>query len=309
MTPRERGTTRVADRVVRKVAEQAAREAVTDSGGSVTKGSASVAGHSAEVSVGIALAYQGSAGPAAHTVQDHVSARTSHLTGLCVPTPRILVQALTTSASVPALPDTGVLASEGSRRRRWSERRLPVGMLAALALASAAALLQDEAAVHLQGRRPAPWRRQLLDWLTEHGPASTPAWAAAVLAVAGLWMVTLALTPGRRSDLVLSTPGHGVRAVLNRRSAAQLIRAALRQVPGITAARVRMGRRRLTVRAELAYGEPAEALEQVRQAVAAAAREMTLAVPPRTHLRVRPIPAWQPAPTPHEEGDVDGPHP
>lgn len=306
MTAAVRGTVTVADRVVRKVAAQAAREAVTGTGGKVTKTSAAVRGHSATASVGIALAYRGSADEAARAVQEHVANRTAQLTGLQVPAPRISVHELIPRTSTPALTDAAatVPAANGAHGRRWSERRLPVCILGALALGGVSALLQDAAAVHLLGSKPAPWRRQLFEWLTGHGPATTPAWSAAAVVAAGLWMIVLALTPGRRRDLVMSTPGHGVRVVISRRSAGHLIRGALTTVPGITGVHVRVGRRRLMVRAELVYGERSQAREHVMQTVESAVRGMSLAVAPRTRVRVRPGPRWQPTPTPHKEGDL-----
>lgn len=310
MTAAVRGTVTVAHRVVRKVAAQAAREAVTRTGGKVTKTSAAVRGHSATASVGIALAYRGSADEAARAVQEHVANRTAQLTGLQVPAPRISVQELIPRTGTPALTDAATApAASGAHGRRWSERRLPVCILGALVLGGVAALLQDAAAVHLLGSKPAPWRRQMFEWLTSHGPATTPPWSAAALVAAGLWMIVLALTPGRRRDLVMSTPGHGVRAVISRRSAGHLIRGALTTVPGIAGVHVRVGRRRLMVRAELVYGERSQAREHVMQTVEAAVRGLSLAVAPRPRVRVRPGHRWQPTPTPHKEGDlVDGSH-
>lgn len=308
MTARDRGTTTIADRVVRKVAEQAAREALTGSAGRVCRGTASVRGHSAEVGVDIALGYRGVAGEAAQAVQEHVAERTVHLTGLRVPTPRISIRQLATIPGAPVLvADAAASRPRRTRGRSWSERRLPVAVLAVLALAVTAALLWDVGVVHLLGRAPAPWRGQMIDWLTGHGPATTPPWAG-TLAVAGLWMIVLALTPGRRSDLVMVGSDPGVRAVIGRRSASYLVRAAVSQVPGINGARVRVGRRRLTVRADLAHGDRSQALDGVTQAVTGAVQELGLASLPRTRVRVRPTVSWQPASTPKEEGEASGPH-
>lgn len=330
MTAGERGTTAIADRVVRKIAEQSAREAVAGSGGRVTGGSASVHGTRAEVSVGIALAYRGSAGEATRAVREHVAARTAHLTGLRLPAPRIRVREFVTAGVPgPAEPeDTGpsggtaaaptaaaptAVAPSGTREpgpyrtRSWSERRLPAGVLALLAVTGAAALLQDLAAVRLLGHPPAPWRRQLLGRLTADGPADLPAWAAAALVLAGLWLVALALTPGRRGALVMAAPEPGVRAVIRRRPAGRMVRTALAEVPGITGVPVRAGRRRITVRAELAHGERARADGQVAEAVAASVRGLGLAAPLRTRVRLRTAPTWRPADAEAGEGGPDGP--
>lgn len=311
MTTRERGTTTVADRVVRKIAEQAARESASSLGGRVSKGTASVRGPSAEVGVDVVLAYRGSAGDAAQSVQDHVAERTSHLTGLRVATPRVSIRELTTTArATPAVTKDapGVLSPGRSRRRGWSERRLPVTVLAALALGGCAGLLQDVAAVHLQGRRPAAWRAQADAWLTHHGPATTPPWAVVALAVAGLWMVALALTPGHRGDLAMSTSDTDVRAVISRRSASRLLQAALAQIPGIAGARVRVGRRRLTVRAHLAHNDTARARAAVTEAVTAVVQDMRLAAPPRTRIRLHPTSSRQADPTQSKEEESGGSH-
>ncbi|MFI5866736.1 DUF6286 domain-containing protein [Streptomyces sp. NPDC051546] len=321
MTARRRGTTTVADRVVRRIAEQAAREAAADHGGSVTGGAASVRGRSAQVRVDIALAYRGSAGDAARAVQEHLAARTSLLTGMSVPVARIRIRKLTATAAAPptvptdggpdAEPDAGSDAGPGVARgtapdrapgpapdrsagkapgRPWSGRRLPVAGVAALVLAGAGSLLWDAAVAQGQGTAGVTWRRHLTGWLTGHGPADTSPWAAALLALAGLWLITLALTPGRRRDLVLVTPGSAAKAVISRRSAARLIHAGLTaRLPGLTRARVRVSRRRLTVRAELACAGEAKLREReaVTQAVTAAARYLDLAAPLRTSVRVR----------------------
>ncbi|MFI5765745.1 DUF6286 domain-containing protein [Streptomyces sp. NPDC051563] len=324
MTARRRGTTTIADRVVRRIAEQAAREAAADHGGSVTGGAATVRGRSAQVRVDIALAYRGSAGDAARAVQEHLAARTSLLTGMSVPVARIRIRKLTATAAPPTGPtdgeadggpdagsDAGSDAGPGVARgpapdrapgpapdrsagkapgRPWSGRRLPVAGVAALVLAGAGSLLWDAAVAQGQGTGGGTWRRQLTGWLTGHGPAETSPWAAAVLALAGLWLITLALTPGRRRDLVLVAPGPAARAVISRRSAARLIHAGLTaRLPGLTRARVRVSRRRLTVRAELACAGEAKLREReaVTQAVTAAARDLDLAAPLRTSVRVR----------------------
>ncbi|MGW1776324.1 DUF6286 domain-containing Asp23/Gls24 family envelope stress response protein [Streptomyces sp. NPDC002104] len=308
MTARDRGTTTVAGRVVRKIAEQSARETLTALGGRVSNTTATVRGRSADVGVGVVLAYRGSASDTAQAVQDHVAARTSHLTGLHIQAPRIRVRELAAPARSPVANETPVVDGPGPARA-WSERRLPVAFLAALASGGAAVLLRDAA-----------WQARLVDWLARHGPATTPFWAATALGTAGLWMVVLALTPGRRGDLTMSGSGTEVRAVISRRSASRHVRAALARLPDIAEVRVRVGRRRVTVRALFTRGEKAGALGGVHEAVEAAVRDLALAPPPRIRVRLRPDPSWQAARTPRAEGDegdagdagkeeeADGPH-
>ncbi len=307
MTARRRVTVTVTDRVVRKIAEQAAREAVVGHGGAVTGGSATVRGQSARVSVDIAPAYRGSAGETARAVQEHMAARTAHLTGMSVPVARIRIRALTTTAAARQAPvdSEGETAPAAAPARRWSVRRLPVAGVAVLVLACAGPLLWTKAATQLFGAEAAPWSGPPPGWIVGQGPAGLPPWAAAVLAAAGLWMITLALTPGHRRDLALAAPGPGVRAVISRRSAGRLVHDALTaRVPGISGVRVRVHRKRLHVRAELAYeGQPkTELREQLGQAVTAAARDLGPATVPRVRIRVGTSPRRQPVAAPEGDG-------
>ncbi|MCJ0872660.1 DUF6286 domain-containing protein [Streptomyces sp. AP-93] len=319
MTAHRRGTLTVADRVVRKIAEEAAREAVVGHGGSVTRGSATVRGQSARVGVDVTLPYRGSAGETARAVQEHMTARTSHLTGMSVPGSRIRIRELATVAALPVSTDSGdeaapttapTTAPATAPARRWSVRRLPVAAVAVLVLAGAGRLLWDRAATQQFGDRGAPWRRPMPGGIIGSGPDGLPPWAAVVLAAAGLWMITMALTPGHRRDLALTAPGPAVRAVISRRSAGRLVRAALEtQVPGMRGVRVRVRRRRLRVRVELAYADQPlkpELRELVTQAVTTAVRDLGPARAPRVQLRIRVrggrSPRGEPAAATEQEG-------
>ncbi|AZM51329.1 hypothetical protein DMA15_00985 [Streptomyces sp. WAC 01529] len=135
-----------------------------------------------------------------------------------------------------------------------------------------------------------------MEWLTAHGPDSG-AWPGAAIAAAvfllGVVLLVMAVTPGRRRLLPMAGPAAGVRAVIDRRAVACLVRDAVAEVPGVTRARVRVGRRKARVRAGLGFGS----LEPARRAVAETAQETLaacgLARPLRLKVRVRTEPAWR----------------
>ncbi|MEU7645093.1 DUF6286 domain-containing Asp23/Gls24 family envelope stress response protein [Streptomyces huasconensis] len=319
----ERGTTTVAERAVRRIAERAATEALAPGEVEVRRGSAVVRGRRAEVGVTVALPYPAVLDEAGERVRSHVADRTARLTGLAVPSARVRVRELrvrvreeaeATAAGPPAAYEAVAAESEqaaeqvveptgGSRARRpWSPRRFPVAVLAFGGAAVCGLFLYDVVSVHAAGRPPARWRGRLTEWLTTHGPDSGT-WPGAALAAAvfllGVWLLVLALTPGRRRALPMAGPAAGVRAVLDRRAVAALLRDAVAELPGLTRVRVGVGRRRARVRAGLAFGD----LESARRTVAETAEEALaacgLARPPRLRVRVRAEPAWR-APVPPE---------
>ncbi|MEU5583385.1 DUF6286 domain-containing protein [Streptomyces huasconensis] len=319
----ERGTTTVAERAVRRIAERAATEALAPGEVEVRRGSAVVRGRRAEVGVTVALPYPAVLDEAGERVRSHVADRTARLTGLAVPSARVRVRELRVRvreeaevtaagpAGPPAAYEAVAAASEqaaesaaeqvveptgGSRPRRpWSPRRFPVAVLAFGGAAVCGLFLYDVVSVHGAGRPPARWRAPLMEWLTTHGPDSGT-WPGAALAAAvfllGVWLLVLALTPGRRRALPMAGPAAGVRAVLDRRAVATLLRDAVAELPGLTRVRVGVGRRRVRVRAGLAFGD----LESARRTVAETAEEALaacgLARPPRLRVRVRAEPAW-----------------
>ncbi|MEL3946292.1 MULTISPECIES: DUF6286 domain-containing Asp23/Gls24 family envelope stress response protein [Streptomyces] len=328
----ERGATTVADRAVRRIAERAATEALGPGEVRVSGGSAAVRGRRARVDVTVAVPYAGVLDDTGENVRSHVTERTAHLTGLSVDSARVHVRELslregstervdqaegagygegsgyaegpayatgTADARDAKASSTEATVTRGARRP-WSERRLPVAALALAAAVASGVLLYDVVAVHAADRAPARWRVRLVDWLATHGPdggtAVTIAAAAAVLAL-GVCLLVLAVTPGQRRLLPMAAPLPGVRAVLERGAAAALLRDAVVQVPGVTRARVRVGRRRTRVRVGLGFGDPATARHEALRAAEAALAECGLARPPRLRVRLRTEPTWrEPAP-------------
>ncbi|MEW2530691.1 DUF6286 domain-containing protein [Streptomyces sp. NPDC047071] len=315
-----RGTTTVADRAVRRVAQRAAAETPIPGGVRADGGSAAVRGANARVGVTVALPYPGGLDASALAVQRHVTARTAELTGLAVRPVSVRVRALDRQAADRPEPDPGQPGERGPEepggppgapsasppvslakpgphparraRRPWSPRRLPVA-LGALAVASGCAvLLYDVVPVHAAGRAPAAWRVRLVAWLTAHGPdgGTVTGLAAAGTVVLGLWMVVLALTPGRRASLPMAPPDAHTYADLPRGAVAALLRDSAAAQPGVTRIRVRVGRRRVRMRAELAFGDRRSALAAVTRAAEDALAGCGLARPPRLRVRLRPGP-------------------
>ncbi|MWA09228.1 DUF6286 domain-containing Asp23/Gls24 family envelope stress response protein [Streptomyces sp. BA2] len=293
----ERGVTTVADRAVRRIAERAATEALAPGAVEVEGGSAAVRGRRARVGVTVTLPYPAVLDEAGESVRSHVAERTARLTGLTVPSARIRVRGLSRGLPRDQLsagrlaPQVAATEAAGIRAHRpWSQRRLPVGVLTLLAAGACGVLLYDVVSVHAAGRAPARWRVDAMEWLATHGPDSgtaTGVLAALGVFALGVWLLVLAVTPGRRSVLPMRPPLPGVRAVLDRRAVAVLLRDAVAGVPGIGQVRVKVGRRTARVRAGLEFGEREGARRAVAEAAEAAAAELGLAGPLRLRVRLR----------------------
>ncbi|KAB2591147.1 DUF6286 domain-containing protein [Streptomyces arboris] len=285
-----RGTTTVAPRAVRRIAERAAAEALPD-GGSVLRGSAGVRGTSARISVGVRLPYPVRADEAARRIRERAVARTAALTGLSVPRAEVRVDALSAGAPAQVVPEAVEVAPgpDGERPgpRISAERRVPAAVLAAVGAVACGLLLADVVAVRFGGA-PAGWRTAVLDWAAAHGPAdSAVRIGGAVAAVAGAWLLGCALLPGLRRRLRMAAPGPRVRAALDRKAAARILRERALGVPGVVRARVTVRRRRAGVRAGVGYGDPAEVRAEAVRVLDAALLELGLARPPALRVRVR----------------------
>lgn len=311
----ERGRTTVADRAVRRIAERAATEAPAPGAVEVGGGSAAVRGRRARVDVTVTLPYPAHLDAAGESVRSHVAERTARLTGLTVPSARIRVRGLSRHGLsggqqlAPPVADTG---AAGLRAHRpWAQRRLPVAVLALLGAAVCGLLLYDVVSVHAAGDAPARWRVDMMEWLSTHGPDSGTAMgvlAAAGVFLLGVWLLVLAVTPGRRRVLPMRPPLPGVRAVLDRRAVAALLRDAVTDVPGIGGVRVRVGRRTARVRAGLEFGGLEGARRAVTEAADAATAELGLAGPLRLRVRLNTEPGWR-APTGSGRGIDSGSSP
>lgn len=146
-------------------------------------------------------------------------------------------------------PPPAVDDASGGLGRFWSVRRVPAGIVALLVLVGAGVLLYDVAAV--RAHRPAShWRGSLARQLAERPLDDT--WVlvgAGLAAVLGLWLIVLAVTPGLRDVLPMRRTHPDVRAGLHRSAAATALRDRAMEVSGVRSVRVRMGRRKVDVRA------------------------------------------------------------
>ncbi|MET8943351.1 DUF6286 domain-containing protein [Streptomyces sp. NPDC004542] len=301
----QRGTTTITDRAVRRISERAAGEVLAGSAAArPARGTASVRGRRAEVSLDVTLPYPAPLAETVRGVQEHVAGRTRELTGLDVPGARVEVTAFTTAAAAgTSAPGTSALGSaatasgEAGRtpRRLWSRRRIPAAVLAAVAAVVCGALAADLVRVHTTHHAAAAWRVTAAHWAAGHGPGDTPVVVAGGLtALLGLWMVVLAVTPGMRRRATVLAPAPRVVAAVDRSAVESLVRDAVGRVAGIGAVRVRVRRHRVTVRAGLLFGERGDARAGVTAAAGAAVRSCGLRRAPRLRVRVTPEAVWQP---------------
>ncbi|MEW1612546.1 MULTISPECIES: DUF6286 domain-containing protein [unclassified Streptomyces] len=289
-----RGTTTVAPRAVRRIAERAAAEALPD-GGSVIRGSAAVRGASARIAVEVRLPYPVRADEAAQRVRERAETRTAALTGLSVPRAEVRVDALSVGAS-PAVPETSGVSEVGpgphsrSGSRIRAQRRVPAAVLAAVGAGACGLLLVDVAAVRFGGA-PAGWRTAVLDWAAAHGPADTAVrLGGALAALAGAWLLGCALLPGLRRRLRMVAPAPEVRAALDRAAAARILRERALGVPGVVRARVSVRRRRVRVWAGVGYGGLEEVRAETVRVLGASLPELGLRPTPALRVRTRRAP-------------------
>ncbi|GAA2460037.1 hypothetical protein GCM10010405_50370 [Streptomyces macrosporus] len=163
--------------------------------------------------------------------------------------------------------------------------------IVALVLAVIAIALLYEAVASAFGRTPARWRRGVADELATRPLDDLWVIAGAVLAaLLGLWLVVLAVTPGLRGLLPMRGGAPGgvkVRAALARSAAAVALRDRLLEVPGVQSARVKVGRRRVKVRARAHFRPLKEVRGDLDRAVEEAVRQLGLARRMRLSTRVR----------------------
>ncbi|MFD9436056.1 DUF6286 domain-containing protein [Streptomyces sp. NPDC060002] len=198
--------------------------------------------------------------------------------------------------SADGAPGTGAtVATDGpgrSARRFWSARRIPAALAALLSAAAVGLLLYDVVSVRA-GRSAMRWRRRLAEEL-----ATRPLddiWmivGAAVAMALGLWLFLLAVTPGLRKLLAMrqptGTPGTGeVRAGLDRRAAALVLRDRAMQVPGVRSAQVDVGRRKVTARARAHFRDLQEVRADLDATLGEAVTFLGLARQPKLTVRVR----------------------
>ncbi|MEU9209587.1 DUF6286 domain-containing protein [Streptomyces sp. NPDC048415] len=196
--------------------------------------------------------------------------------------------ALGQSASAAAYEPLHTVEDEdGGQGRFWSARRVSAGILAVLLLVGAGAFLYDIAAV--RAHRPAMrWRRALARQLSERPLDDT--WVligAGVAAALGIWLIVLATTPGLRDVLPMRRVHADVRAGLHRGAAALALRDRAMEVAGTQSVRVRVGRKRVDVRAVSHFRELDDVRADLDATLADGIRGLGLARPPALSVHVR----------------------
>jgi uncharacterized alkaline shock family protein YloU len=290
---RERGRTTMADRVVRRVAQRAATEALPAGNVGFTDAMVRTRSGRARVSVELALPYQAALEESGKRVQQHVAERTAALTGLMVSQPRVRVCALTlpdrtgARAAAPSAMTTRTQGSAAGRAvRTWSERRVLSALAALLGTTICTLLLHDFAFLRAAGGESALWRSVLLKWLFTHGPRDFTLVMCTAMTLLGIGMVLVAVLPGRRRLFAIRPDVEGVRSTLDQASAGQLMHQAVLSVPGVSRVRVRVGRRRARVRARVEFGDPDAAHRAVVTAANHVLATYGLGRPPRLRVRL-----------------------
>jgi hypothetical protein len=177
--------------------------------------------------------------------------------------------------------------ADGRGHRFWSARRVPAGVVAVLLLIGAGLFLYDIAAVRAH-RSAMRWREDLARELAERPLDDTWMLAGAcVVAVLGLWLLVLAVTPGTRGMLPMRPVHADVGAGLHRDAAALVLRDRAMEVSGVQSVRVHLGRRRADVRAVSHFRELDEVRADLDTTLAEAIRGLGLVRPPALSVHVR----------------------
>ncbi|GGY54302.1 hypothetical protein GCM10010363_39310 [Streptomyces omiyaensis] len=299
MTGAQRGVTTVTDRVTARIARQAAAEATAPLGGRAVRGAASRTGRSVEVTVEVELPLRAPADVGGMTrLRGHVADRTRYLTGQTVASADVRIRALGIAPPHPQPPPGDAPAVPEAVRRPWSRRRRAVVLPALVLTALSGLLLWSALSSRLPGAT-APARAQVeqaeQDGRRERvlrdvgGLSVVRHGAVPAAALAGGWLILLALTPGDRRALALGC-APPVRARTTRASAARLVRGALGSVPGLRVHGVRFTRRRVTVRAEAAFGSPEALRRTATDVVGATVASLPLGRRPTVRLVLRETP-------------------
>ncbi|WP_079144392.1 DUF6286 domain-containing protein [Streptomyces agglomeratus] len=174
----------------------------------------------------------------------------------------------------------------GKAGRFWSARRVPAALVALLAIGCAGLLLYDISAVRA-GHPAMRWRRELADGLATRPLDDT--WVlvgAGVAAALGLWLLLLALTPGLRAILPMRRTSADIRAGLDRKAAAMMLRDRAMEVPGVQSVRVAVGRSKVRVRAQSHFRELDDVRGDLDTALTAGIRQLGLAGRPGLSVHV-----------------------
>ncbi|MEU7580780.1 DUF6286 domain-containing protein [Streptomyces sp. NPDC041068] len=191
------------------------------------------------------------------------------------------------SASAAAYQPLPTLTQDDDKSGRfWSPRRVPAALISLVVLGGAGLLLYDVVAVRAD--HPAMrWRRELAHQLGERPLDDTAVLAgAAVAALAGVWLLVLAATPGQRAILPMRRTHSDVRAGLHRGAAAMVLRDRAMDVSGVQSVRVRMTRSKVDVRAVSHFRELDDVRGDLDATLADGIRDLGLARAPGLSVHV-----------------------
>lgn len=167
-----------------------------------------------------------------------------------------------------------------------SPRRVPAAVAAFAVLGVAGLFLYDLAAVRAD-RPGMRWRGDLAHELERRTPADLGVLiGGGALALVGAALLLYALTPGLRGILPMRAEHPQVRAGLERKAAAQVLRDRAMEVSGVRSVRVRVGRARIGVRAVSHFRELDDVRADLDAVLAVGVDELGLAHEPRSRVRV-----------------------
>lgn len=194
-------------------------------------------------------------------------------------------QAASTAAYDPRTGTDG--DSAGRAGRFWSLRRVPAGIVALVLLAASGLLLYDVAAVRA-GEPAMAWRRTLADEMATTALDDPKVLAAACLVtLLGVWLIALAVTPGRRDLMPMRREAANVRAGLERSAAGLVLRDRAMQVTGVQSVRVAVGRRKVRAHARAHFRDLHEVRGDLDSALGDGIRQLGLARRPGLSVHVR----------------------
>ncbi|MFG2893208.1 DUF6286 domain-containing protein [Streptomyces sp. NPDC048248] len=191
------------------------------------------------------------------------------------------------SGPSPEAKDPSATTDGEKAGRFWSERQVPVAIVALVLLGATGLMLYDVVAVRAD-HQAMSWRRQLADQMATR-PLDNP-WVlgiAAAAALIGLWFLVLALTPGLREVLPMRRTASGIRAGLDRSAAALILRDRAMEVPGVQSVRMSVTRRKAKARAFSHFRELEEVRSDLDAALGDGLQQLGLSHRLRLSLKVR----------------------
>lgn len=161
--------------------------------------------------------------------------------------------------------------------------------LLAAAFATAGVIIVIEVVYAALDRRPA-----IVDWPALTRALARNSWndlgprvAAGILIAVGLLLLLLGLRRGKPTQLPLVTEAPAVQTSTTRRSLQRAMRAAALETPGVSAAKVKVGRRRAKVVARSSLHEVDGVRDSVRERLGALLDRLQLTHPLRLKVRTK----------------------